>query len=113
MAGMTRQDERLDRWWTPPQLAMLWKCSGKTARLRLLAIDQQRGGTLLVGDRTRSKHVKVWGRSLEAAVPGLLSQVVGNTPTANLSEVRQLFARLGEAEERLDEMEPKLHRLAV
>lgn len=97
--GQSDRDERLDRWWSPPELALLWSCSANTARARLRSLNRRKRGKLIeerVG-AVRS-HVRVWGRELEKEIPGSLTR---RTPE-DLKALRELRQRIDEHDERLD-----------
>jgi hypothetical protein len=97
--GDPQSDGRLRRWYTSPELALLWGCSPNTARARLRALNRQRGGRL-VEERPGMKrsHLRVWGGVLEEAFPGSLTR----RAPEGLREIRQLRAELDELRAQVD-----------
>lgn len=102
--GPSDRDERLDRWYSPPELALLWRCSANTARSRLRLLNDRAGGKLLVEQAgPRRSHVRVRGHALEQVCPGILLRVGGETaPAPSVRELRDLHAEIADLSERVD-----------
>ena len=88
----------LDRWWSTAEVAAAWGVTSKVAARRLACLDRELGGMLLrkCGEGAARRHVRVWGRALESAFPGMLSKV--SAAAAPVTLLRIHGARLDELE---------------